>query len=98
MFKELHQEYGPHGFTLLAVSMDEGGAEVIRPFVDELQIPYLNLIGNDEVAQDFGGIVGFPTAFLLDRDGRIIETFVGAKPRKVLEQKIRELLGLDVSA
>ena len=98
MFKELHEEYGPQGFTLLAISMDEQGSEVVRPFVEELEIPYQNLIGNDEVAQEFGGIWGFPTAFLLDREGRIVKTFVGAKPRKVLEQMIRDLLDPDVAA
>lgn len=94
MFKELHDQYGPEGFVLLAISMDDEG-EGVQEFVDELGIPYTNLIGNADVEQKFGPIVGYPMAFLLDRDGRIVETFVGAKPRKVLEGKIRELLGLE---
>ena len=30
--------------------MDDDGAKVVRPVVEELQVPYVNLIGNDEVA------------------------------------------------
>ena len=33
---------------------------------------------------------------LVDREGRIVERMTGAKPRRVLERRIRELLGLEV--
>ena len=39
-------------------------------------------------------VLGLPTAYLIDREGRIVKTFFGPKPRKVLEAKIRELLSL----
>jgi hypothetical protein len=94
MFKEFHEQYGPEGFALLAISMDDDGA-LVEEFVAEHDIPYPNLLGNAEVEQTFGPIVGYPMAFLLDREGKIVQTFVGAKPREVLEGKIRELLGLE---
>lgn len=98
MFKELHEKYGPQGFTLIAISMDDDGAEAVRPFVEEHGIPYVSLIGDEDVAEAFGGLPGYPTAFLVDRDGSIVgRPFVGAKPRKILEEKIRELLDLDAS-
>jgi thiol-disulfide isomerase/thioredoxin len=78
VFKELYKEYGPKGFTILAISMDDEGAEVVKPFVQEHEIPYPSLIGNEQVEDAFGPIV---------------DTFVGGKPRKVLEDKIRALLG-----
>ena len=93
MFKELHEKYSAEGFALVAISMDDEGADVVRPFVEELEIPYTNLIGDAEVEEAFGPIVGYPMAFLVDRDGKIVKTFVGAKPRKILEGKIQELLG-----
>lgn len=98
MFKELHGKYGGQGLTLLAVSMDLEGAGPVRAVVDRYQIPYTNLLGTDEVAESFGGVLGLPTAFLLDRDGRIVDQFVGPVPAKVLERRIRELLGLDNTA
>ena len=91
-FKYLHATYSDRGFVILAISMDDEGRAVLRPFVEENQIPYTNLLGNDQVAEAFGGVVGFPTAFLLDQEGNIVESFIGPVPKSILEKKIRELL------
>ena len=83
MFKDLHATYGAKGFTLVGIAMDDEGVDKVKPYVDELKIPYLTLIGNEDVAKAFGGIVGFPSKFLVDRDGRIVDSWVGAVPRAV---------------
>jgi len=92
MFKDLHATYGAKGLTLVGIAMDDGGASVVKPFVDENQIPYLTLIGSDPVATAFGGVVGFPTKFLVDRQGHIVESWIGPVPRAVLEKRIQTLL------
>jgi thiol-disulfide isomerase/thioredoxin len=92
MFKDLHATYGAKGFTLVGIAMDDEGLAKVKPYVDELKIPYLTLIGNEDVAKAFGGVVGFPSKFLVDRDGRIVDTWVGAVPRAVLEKKILSIL------
>ncbi len=89
MFKELYETYKDRGFTLLAVS-DES-PEVLREFVARHQIPYPNLIGNEEVSERFG-VLALPMAFLVDGEGRIVKTFVGPKPRRVFESAIEALL------
>ncbi len=97
-FKELQATYGPKGFEILAISMDDEGAKVVQPFVKENNIPYVNLIGNDAVADAFGGIVGYPAAFLIDRDGKIVASFLGGTPKRIFEKKIRQALGLEPAA
>jgi cytochrome c biogenesis protein CcmG/thiol:disulfide interchange protein DsbE len=92
MFKELQATYGEKGFKLVGIAMDDEGVDKIKPFVDELKIPYLTLIGNEQVATSFGGIVGFPSKFLIDREGRIVDSWVGVVPRSVLEKRIQSLL------
>jgi thiol-disulfide isomerase/thioredoxin len=92
MFKDLHALYGSKGFTFVGIAMDDEGVEKVKPFVDELKIPYLTLIGNDAVAQSFGGIVGFPSKFLVDREGHIVDSWVGEVPRSILEKRIQSLL------
>jgi peroxiredoxin len=94
MLKELHETYRDRGLQILAIS-DES-AEVVQAFVEENEVPYPNLIDPGEVSTEYR-VLGLPTAYLLDGDGRIVEFFAGPKPRKVLEGKIRELLQLDVS-
>jgi len=92
MFKDLHALYGAKGFTLVGIAMDDEGVPTVKPFVEEAKLPYVTLIGNEAVAESFGGIVGFPSAFLIDRDGRIVDSWVGAVPRAVLEKRIQSLL------
>jgi cytochrome c biogenesis protein CcmG/thiol:disulfide interchange protein DsbE len=92
MFKELTATYGSQGFTLVGIAMDDEGVDKVKPYVDEMKIEYLTLIGNEDVVDAFGGVVGFPTKFLIDREGRIVETWVGEVPRAVLEKKIQSLL------
>ena len=92
MFKDFNATYGPKGFTLVGIAMDDEGVEKVKPFVDEMKIPYLTLIGNDGVVDAFGGVVGFPTKFLIDREGRIVDSWVGEVPRAILEKRIQALL------
>jgi len=92
MFKDFHALYGSKGFTLVGIAMDDEGLSKVKPFVDENKLPYLTLIGNEAVAESFGGLVGFPSAFLIDREGRIVDSWVGAVPRAVLEKRIQSLL------
>src|SRR5262245_44775347 len=35
MFKDFHARYGPRGFTLIGIAMDDEGTEVVGPFVQE---------------------------------------------------------------
>lgn len=91
MFKELHATYGPKGLTLLAISDED--AETVRAFVEKEGIPWTNLLDEGQAAEQFGGVLGLPTAFLLDREGRIVDRFgPGLVPRSVLEPKIKALL------
>jgi len=92
MFKDLHARYGGKGLTLIGIAMDDEGAQVVDPFVRENQMPYVNLIGNEDVASAWGPLRGLPTKFLVDKQGRIVDTFFGPVPRSVLEKKIESLL------
>jgi hypothetical protein len=38
---------------------------------------YPIVIGNDEVADKFGGLLGYPTSFLISRDGKIVKKVQG---------------------
>lgn len=89
MLNELHHAYEGQGLTILAISDEK--ADVVREFAEEVGIDYTNLIDPGEVSEDYR-VLGLPTAFLVDRDGRIVDYYMGPKSRKHLEEKIRELL------
>ena len=89
MLNELNREFKDQGLTILAISDERSG--IVRDFAQEAGMDYTNLIDPGDVGQAYR-VVGLPTAFLIDRDGRIVDTYVGPKSRERLEQQIRELL------
>jgi peroxiredoxin len=94
MLNELHKTYESEGLTILAISDEK--AEVVREFADEVGMDYTNLIDSGDVSENYR-VLGLPTAFLIDRDGRIVDSYMGPKSRKQLEEKIRELLDQPVT-
>jgi thiol-disulfide isomerase/thioredoxin len=83
---EMQQKYGPRGFVLLGIALDEEGKSVVAPFVgkerfdvngQKLPMSYKILIGNDDAADKFGGLFGYPTSILISRDGKQIKRVTG---------------------
>ena len=83
---EMQKKYGPRGFVLLGIALDEEGKSAVAPFVakerfdvngQKLPMSYQILIGNDEAADKFGGLFGYPTSVLISRDGRQIKRVTG---------------------
>lgn len=91
-FVELQKQYAEKGFTLLGISLDEEGAVVVKPFAQQFGINYPVVIGNTQVSTAYGGMQALPTAFLIGRDGRILEAFVGDRARPDFERAIRSAL------
>ena len=91
MLNELNRDYKDKGLTILAISDERSG--IVRDFAADAGMDYTNLIDPGDVGQAYR-VVGLPTAFLIDREGRIVDTYVGPKSRPRLEQQIRELLDL----
>jgi cytochrome c biogenesis protein CcmG/thiol:disulfide interchange protein DsbE len=83
---EMQQKYGDKGFTVLGVAMDEEGKSEVAPFVakerfnvngQKLPMSYPVLLGNDAMADKFGGLLGYPTSILISRDGKQIKRITG---------------------
>ena len=90
MYKELHAEYPPDQVRIVAISIDDEGAEVVRPFVEKYGIEYLNLLADDQVREDYP-MPGVPTTYVLDRDGNVVKMFVGKKPKAALVTLIERI-------
>ena len=89
MLNELQASYGERGFQIVAIAEEE--QKVIQDFVEEYGVEYLNLVGTEDVSEAYG-VLGLPAAYLLDAEGRVVDTFLGPKPRRVLVKKIEALL------
>ena len=88
----LQQQYGPQGLVVIGVAMDEGGTARVRPFVKKFGIEYPVVIGNQKIAEAYGGIEVVPTTFVIDRKGKVIAKQKGAAERAEFESEIKPLL------
>ena len=89
---ELYAENKEKGFEILAIAMDENGEKVVPPFVASSRINYPVLLGTPDVEEKFGGLLGYPTTFLIDRDGHIADKTLGYRPKEYFEEKLKPLL------
>ena len=66
----------------------------IKPKAKQLGIRYTLLVGNDAVQDAFGGMIGYPTTFVLTKDWKIYKKYMGALPDKDarIKQDIEKLL------
>lgn len=97
-FIELQRKYKDKGLVIVGVSMDEEGWSVVRPYIEEMEINYPVVIGDDMVAEQYGGVAALPTTFLIDRQGKIAKVHVGLVSKNTYEREIQELLNETVSA
>jgi cytochrome c biogenesis protein CcmG/thiol:disulfide interchange protein DsbE len=83
---EMQQKYSSKGFTILGVDVDDEGSNVVSAYTakerfnvngQKLPVNYPILRGNDAVADKFGGLLGYPTSFLISRDGKIVKKTQG---------------------
>jgi peroxiredoxin len=88
----LQQQYSPQGLVVIGVALDEGGAARVRPFVKKFGIEYPVVIGNQKIAQAYGGIDAVPTTFVIDRKGTVVAEQKGAAGRAEFESGIKPLL------
>src|SRR6266446_5472439 len=91
-FVELQKEYGPQGFQIVGVAMDDSSTEDITKFVREMGINYPVLLGKEEVGQSYGGVNALPTSFFIDRDGKLVAREFGLQSRSVFVDHIKEAL------
>ena len=83
---EMQKKYADKGFVILGIALDDEGQRVVAPFVakerfdvngHEEPMDYKILIGNDDAADKFGGLFGYPTSILISKDGKQIKRITG---------------------
>jgi peroxiredoxin len=97
-FIEFEKTYQSRGFAVLGISMDDEGWTAVKPYIAAQKINYRVALGNDQVAQLYGGIDSLPTTLLIDRDGRVASVHVGLVNRSDYDNEIRQLLASDRGA
>jgi peroxiredoxin len=95
-FLDLQKQYGSQGLVILGIAMDDN-PEVVPKFAQEMKIDYPVLIGNEQVAEQYGGVEGLPATFYVNREGKIVKLVRGIVSHSDVEDGIKQALGTSSS-
>ncbi len=79
---------------IIGLSVDEGPAEEVKHFAQQMRISYPIAIVSAELQTKFGGILGLPTSFLVDANGGVVQKHIGLRNPALYDTEVRALLGL----
>lgn len=97
-FTELEKQYASQGLVVIGVSMDDDPKKDVPKFAQEMKIDYPILVGNEKVADQYGGVEGLPVTFYIGRDGKIVKKVMGLTSHSDIEDGIKEALGNPVAS
>jgi thiol-disulfide isomerase/thioredoxin len=92
--ENLSHEYASRGLVIIGVSVDKGGNLLsdVSNFVSRHGLTYQIVIDDDNVADAYGNINAIPTSFLVDKDGKIVDKWVGTRDKAFFESTVSKYL------
>jgi cytochrome c biogenesis protein CcmG/thiol:disulfide interchange protein DsbE len=91
-FNELADKYREAGLTIIGISIDQDGWDVVNPFIDKMGVTYPIALSTNRVAYLYGEVDSVPLAFFIDRNQRVAAIHSGEAKRKDFEKIINVLL------
>jgi cytochrome c biogenesis protein CcmG/thiol:disulfide interchange protein DsbE len=90
-FSAWQQRYGPSGLQILGIAMDDE-LDAVRQLAHRDHLTYPIIMGDAQVGQLYGGILGLPLSYLIDAQGRVVARYRGEPDLKQVEHRLRALL------
>lgn len=91
-FVRLAAELRGQGVRFVGVSQDRGGAADVRPFAERLGVNYPLVLDPSAEVLALYGAEYLPTTFVIDREGRVHASKVGALDRRQLLDLLGDLI------
>lgn len=89
---DLQKRYQNKGMQIIGISLDDQ-TDPVRAFYKRFKMNYRVAMGDADLAERYGGILGLPVCFLIDCDGRIHARYDGQIDVSLIELEIKLLLG-----
>jgi thiol-disulfide isomerase/thioredoxin len=86
----MQNEYGAKGFEVIGLNVDDEPEDMVRNFVEEMNLNYTITWGNEEMVTALMRLSrseAIPQSFLIDREGNLRGVFKGASPREIAKMK-----------
>lgn len=88
-----YKSFAPRGYEMIAVAMEYDRPDWVANFAQKNALPFtVALDPKGDAAHAFGGVMLTPTTFLIDKQGRIVQKFLGAPDFTKLNATIDQLL------
>ncbi|WP_374490152.1 peroxiredoxin family protein [Zoogloea sp.] len=90
---EIHQRLAAKGYATVAIAMDYDPPEYVRNYASKNGLPFT--VGLDQggaAAKSFEDVRLTPTSFLIDRQGHIVQKYLGAPDFPKFEALVEKLL------
>ena len=91
-FIEMQNRYGAQGLQVIGISMDDE-EKPARDFYQNYKMNYPVALGTSQLADQYGGVLGLPITFVIDRQGHIVSRHIGATDPSLFESEVKKLLG-----
>jgi peroxiredoxin len=91
-FVAWQKQYDAQGLAIVGVSMDDD-AEPVRALIRKRRVDYPVVMGDAQLGELYGEILGLPVSFLIDRQGRVVAVFKGETDLSMMGRKVRAALG-----
>lgn len=89
---DTYAAYRDSGLVVVGVSLDREGFVAVNPFLDRFNVNYPVILGDGNMARDFGGAYILPTTFFIDKKGSIVSRINGRLHEDVLIGELKRLL------
>ena len=88
---DMQNRFSAQGLQVVGISMDDSEPPV-RTFQQNFKMNYPVAVGTPKLADQYGGVLGLPITFVIDREGRIVSRHIGAVDFSVIEADVKKQL------
>ncbi|MBI3194365.1 MAG: TlpA family protein disulfide reductase [Ignavibacteriae bacterium] len=90
----LSKEYADRNVRFIGISTDRGSdvVEDVRTFVQKSGITYQIVIANDEIESAYGNVNAIPTTFIVDENGKIVDSFIAVRSKTFFAEALNKAL------
>jgi cytochrome c biogenesis protein CcmG, thiol:disulfide interchange protein DsbE len=91
VFAAWQKQYGPLGLQIVGISMDDDPAPA-REIVSRMKLNYPVAMGDAALGERYGGVLGLPLTYLIDRNGIVRARFQGETDMNSIVKTLKMIL------
>lgn len=91
VLEQLYKKYDREELEIVGVCLEH--ENIVKRFIKSKNMSYILVLINQEIASKYGRDLRFlPFTLIIDKEGNIIEKYVGVKEIAILDESIKKLL------